>query len=212
MAKWNIRKELPALVAEAERTFELKDLSALRDADHHFLSRQMGNAVRNLSNPTKEIAETVVRDLTYIAQDMLTHYELTPTSIPVHDPCNRINGYEAMYRALIGAGAIMNGEAPHFYRQMAEYVRRDVEEASGTAFVLVPRFAGLVLEPMQCRGTKKDILKALTLMDKFNTKPAEDLIPHRWTGSNETTGTSRDVAYRSSRRLGESLRADNSQC
>ena len=209
MAKWNLRKELPALLAEAERTFELKDLTALRDADHTFLSRRMGNAVRSLSDPTEETAQAVVNDLAYIAHAMLTHYELTPTSTPVHDPHHRINGYHAMYDALIGAGAIMNGEAPHFYHQMAEYVRRDVEETGGDLFVLVPRFAALVLEPLRLRGTKTDIYKALELMDEFNVKTAQDIIPHRWMGRNETSSTPSQIAYQTSRRFGESLRTEN---
>ncbi len=212
MARWNLRRELPALLAEVKGTPELSELAALRDTDLDSLTRQMGNAVRTFSNPTKETAEAVVRDLTYIAQTMLENYELTPTSIPVHDPNNRINGYDAMYGTLIGAGAIMNGDAPGFYHQMAEYVRRDVEAAAGDSFVLVPRFVGLVLEPIRRNGTKKDILNALELMDQFNTRPAEEIIPHRWTGSNERTSTPKAVAYATSRRLGQSLCPEIDTC
>ncbi len=174
---FNPKTELPVLINRELTEFEIHHLAGLRKSTYAFFHDSVAAAIRTIGDPTPETATQVVTDLAYIASTVLCRYRFNDVTIPRHGGAT--NGYERVFQAITGAGALMNGTAQDFYRRMAQYVRRD-EKATERSYELVPRLAIFALSPIGQRGTPEDIEGALAKMDDFNKKTAREIFPRPW--------------------------------
>jgi hypothetical protein len=118
-----------------------------------------------------------------IAQGVLSTYNLTPDTTPIHDANAKKDGYVSLFRTLVSAADILPVEQKTAYlTRISEQITLDAELNLDFPHQLVPRFATELLQPAIKAGVSQQVWQALEYLEgiasAYRFQPADELIHH----------------------------------